>query len=101
MKMNMKLEQTKVFQTWFDDLPDNIQIKVKTYINRVMEGNTSDCRPVGEGITEIKIFFQKGYRVYYTIINRKIVLLLLCGGHKDSQENDIKRAKKIKKLLEA
>lgn len=94
-------QQTAIFEKWFAKLPSNVKEKIAEYIDRVLHGNTSCCEPVGEGITEIKINYQKGYRVYYTVINGRTVLLLLCGGDKKSQPGDIKNAKKIKRMLEA
>lgn len=78
----------------------NIQDKITTYIDRVLFGNSSRCESVGSGVYEIKIDYQKGYRVYYTIIKGKAVMLLLCGGNKDTQPSDIKKAIEIKKYLE-
>lgn len=96
----MQIEQTDVYEEWFLSLPDSVSIKIKTYVLRVQAGNTSNCKSVGDGVYEIRVNYQKGYRVYYTIKNKKLVLLLLCGGDKKSQKDDIKRAKKIKKELE-
>ena len=66
-------------------------------INRIMsaqEGTFGDCEPVGEGISEMRIFVGPGYRVYYTR-RGEVVYLLLCGGNKSSQKRDIKLAKSI------
>ena len=97
---NMKREQTVAFSKWFDKLCATVQDKIVDYIDRVLCGNTSNCESVGKGVYEIKINYQKGYRVYYTMLQGKAVLLLLCGGHKDKQQNDIKHAHAIKKYLE-
>ena len=92
-------QQTKLFQKWFDSLSDNIQDKVVDYIDRALSGNFNNCKSVGKGVFEIKINYQKGYRVYYTIYNNKAILLLLCGGDKKTQKNDIKLAYEIKNSL--
>ncbi len=92
--------QTKIFEKWFKKLSANIQDKIAAYIDRVLGENFSNCEPVGEGVSEIKINYQKGYRVYFTFIDRQAILLLLCGGDKKSQEKDIKLAKEIKRYLE-
>ncbi|MCR4821231.1 MAG: type II toxin-antitoxin system RelE/ParE family toxin [Elusimicrobiales bacterium] len=98
--ISLKKEQTVIFEKWFAKLPSNVKEKIADYIDRFLNGNTSCCEPVGEGISEIKVNYQKGYRVYYTVINGRTVLLLICGGDKKSQPDDIKRAKKIKRMLE-
>lgn len=92
-------QQTKIYQKWFDNLSDNVQDKIVEYIDRVLVGNFNNCKFVGEGIYEIKIDYQKGYRVYYTIYNNKAYLLLLIGGDKKTQSKDIEFAKEIKNYL--
>jgi putative addiction module killer protein len=57
-----------IFEKWFLNLDINIQIKVNDYIDRVAQRNTSNCKSVGKGVSEIRINYQKGYRVYYTNI---------------------------------
>ena len=91
---------TEIFKKWYKKLPDDIKILVDTYISRVLNNNTSCCKPVGEGVSEIRIKVKKGYRVYYTVRNGRTVLLLICGGDKKSQKDDIKIAKRIKRMLE-
>ena len=58
------------------------------------EGNFGDCEPVGDGISEMRIFVGAGYRVYYTR-RGEVVYLLLCAGSKSSQKRDIKLAKSV------
>ena len=96
----MKREQTVLFAKWFDKLCATVQDKIADYIDRVLSGNISNCKSVGKGVYEIKINYQKGYRVYYTMWQGKTVLLLLCGGHKGTQKADIKQAHAIKEYLE-
>lgn len=98
--INMKREQTVLFSKWFNKLCATVQDKIADYIDRVLCGNTSNCKSVGQGVYEIKINYQKGYRVYYTIFQGKTVLLLLCGGHKGTQRADIQQAHEIKAYLE-
>lgn len=57
-----------------------------------MAGNFGDCKPVGEGISELRVDIGTGYRVYYGQHGR-VLVILLCGGDKSSQQTDIKRAK--------
>jgi len=80
------------FVEWLDSLRDT---KAKTNINkrldRVSLGNLGDYRSVGEGVCELRIDYGPGYRVYFGQIGSTIVLLL-CGGNKSTQEQDIRRA---------
>lgn len=68
-------------------------------IQRLAQGNAGDVKPVGEGISELRINHGVGYRVYY-ILRDEEVIALLCGGDKDSQDRDIARAKKLARGLE-
>ena len=96
MLVDMK---TKIFEKWFLYLPENIKEIIGTYINRIKQGNFSNCKSVGNGIYELKINYQKGYRVYYTLLQSKTTLLLLIGGDKKSQNKDIPLAIKLIELL--
>jgi putative addiction module killer protein len=74
------------------------------YIDRVLDGNTSNCKPAGEGISELRIDFQKGYRVFYTMSKGAIVILLAGSdksGNQKKQTKDIALAKKLKNYLKA
>jgi putative addiction module killer protein len=63
-----------------------------------LDEHLGDCEPVGDGIRELKVNFAKGYRIYFKEIDGKIIVLLI-GGDKSTQQNDIKKAKKIWKIL--
>ncbi|MDR3257045.1 MAG: type II toxin-antitoxin system RelE/ParE family toxin [Endomicrobium sp.] len=93
--------KTRIFEEWFLYLPENVKKIVGTYINRVKQGNFSNCKSVGGGIYEIKVNYQKGYRVYYMLLENKTILLLLIGGNKKSQNKDINLAIKLNELLKA
>lgn len=81
------------FEAWLNKLKDHQGVAaIKIRLNRVKLGNLGDTKPVGNSVYELKIKFGPGYRVYYSQIGKKI-LLLLCGGDKRSQEKDIKIAK--------
>ena len=67
---------------------------IYTRIRRLTKGNPGDVKPVGEGILEMRIEYGPGYRVYYKDAGKEIVILL-CGGDKSTQEQDIFKAKKI------
>lgn len=80
------------FDEWFDSFRD---VKTKTIINkrlnRLSLGSLGDYRSVGEGVCELRIDFGPGYRIYYGQIGTAIVLLL-CGGDKSTQDQDIRKA---------
>jgi putative addiction module killer protein len=81
------------FTDWLNDLRDVIGRKrILARISRLQDGNYGDCEPVGEGVSELRLFFGSGYRVYIGERDNDLVILL-CGGDKDSQDNDIERAK--------
>jgi putative addiction module killer protein len=81
-----------VFGEWLSSLNDDrAAAKIAVRIDRLAAGNFGDCKPVGEGVCELRIDWGPGYRVYYAVAGRRCVLLL-CGGDKRRQSADIKRA---------
>ncbi len=88
------IEKTDEFDKWFRKLKDRIaKAKILVRIQRIQEnGNFGDCQPVGDGISELRVHFGKGYRVYFKDQNGRLVLLLI-GGDKSTQSNDIEMAK--------
>lgn len=79
--------------SWIDSLKDKKgQQRIRTRIRRLAEGHYGDCNSVGEGVLELRMFFGPGYRVYFCEDADNIVVLL-CGGDKDTQSQDIKNAK--------
>jgi putative addiction module killer protein len=90
-----EVQKTDEFDKWLLGLADqNAQARIASRIERLGLGNRGDVKPVGAGISEMRIPYGPGYRVYFKQTG-KIVLLLLCGGDKSTQEKDIKRAKQI------
>lgn len=80
------------FNKWLDSLQDRqARARIRTRINRVRLGNIGDCRSVGGGVLELKIDYGPGYRVYCGQFGTKLVILL-CGGEKSSQSDDIRKA---------
>ncbi|MBS3029855.1 MAG: type II toxin-antitoxin system RelE/ParE family toxin [Dolichospermum sp. DET50] len=80
------------FDDWFDNLRDiKAQIKINKRLNRVNLGNLGDYRALREGVFELKIDYGSGYRIYFGQIGTTIVLLL-CGGDKSTQDQDIHQA---------
>lgn len=81
------------FNEWFDAIRDTqTQDRIQARLARLEDGNMGDCRPVGEGVSELRLHFGKGYRIYFGQIGNTIILLL-CGGDKSSQKQDISQAK--------
>jgi putative addiction module killer protein len=91
----MKIRRTSVYKKWINGLRDSrARYRILTRIKRLEEGNPGDVEPVGEGISELRIHYGPGYRVYYKDTDMEIVILL-CGGDKTTQQEDIARAKQI------
>jgi putative addiction module killer protein len=90
------IEKTSEFDKWLRKLKDNrAKAKILFRIQRIEEhGNFGDCEPVGQGISELRIHYAKGYRVYLKA-HDNVIILLLHGGNKSSQQKDILKAKKI------
>jgi len=81
------------FRNWLRSLKDvKARARIRARINRIRLGNFGDCKSVGSGVSEFRIDYGPGYRVYFGRVGEKIVLLL-CGGTKRNQEKDINLAK--------
>ena len=88
----VEIRQTEVYARWFRRLRDRqARVRIDNRIRRLSLGNPGDVRPVGEGVSEIRIDYGPGYRVYFAQRGETLVVLL-AGGDKDSQERDILRA---------
>jgi putative addiction module killer protein len=82
-----------LFARWLEELADRqARVRIKTRIDRVSLGNFGDVEPVGEVVSELRIDWGPGYRVYFARVG-KTILLLLCGGDKRTQRRDIENAK--------
>jgi len=91
------LKQTAQFKKWLKSLKDSrAKAKIAQRIQRLKLGNAGDVKPVGGGISELRVDYGPGYRVYYTQ-EGKVIYLVLNGGTKKTQEGDIREAKKIAK----
>jgi len=89
------VRQTEAFSAWLKQLRDaRARAKIIARIQRLEEGNAGDVAPVGDGVSEMRIHFGPGYRVYYITRGTELILLL-CGGDKSSQQRDIEAAKKL------
>ena len=83
------------FEEWLDDLDDKRAVaRVLARLARVRRGNLGDCKPVGEGVSELRVDYGPGYRVYFGQKGRTLVVLL-CGGDKRTQDRDIRLAKQF------
>ncbi|MEP7348781.1 MAG: type II toxin-antitoxin system RelE/ParE family toxin [Sphingorhabdus sp.] len=92
-----RIERTAEFEIWLDGLRDErAQFKIAQRLFRLEGGNPGDWKPVGDGVSEMRIDYGPGYRVYYTIRDR-VVYILLCGSDKRDQDRAIKLAKELAK----
>ena len=95
--MKYEIEKTEIFDKWLKKLKDRrAVVAITKRLGRAKLGNFGDVEPVGEGVSEMRIFTGPGYRLYYTIRERTIIFML-CGGDKSSQKKDIKKAKVLAK----
>jgi putative addiction module killer protein len=94
------IRKTEVFAKWVDNLKDlRARARVLARIERLAMGNPGDVKPVGEGVSELRISYGPGYRVYFKKKGRKLIVLL-AGGDKGSQSRDIKTALRLARNLE-
>jgi putative addiction module killer protein len=95
----IEVRQTEEFSVWLHDLNDpNAVARVVARIRRMERGNPGDVKSVGDGVTEIRIPYGPGYRVYHLQCGAQVVILL-CGGDKRMQRRDIKRAQMLAETL--
>ncbi len=89
----MEVRQTPVFSDWMAALRDHrARAKIAARIDRLALGNPGDVAPVGEGVSELRIHYGPGYRVYF-ITRSQTLVVLLCGGDKSTQTKNVKAAK--------
>jgi putative addiction module killer protein len=91
----LEIIKSATFDRWLGRLPDRrAAARVQVRIDRLAGGNPGDVKPVGGGVSELRIPYGPGYRVYY-LQDGERVILLLCGGDKSTQEKDIRHARQI------
>lgn len=89
------IDQTGAFKSWIKNLKDKAgAARINTRLLRLQRGNFGDHHSVGDGVSELRFMFGPGYRVYFALLNEDIILLI-AGGDKSSQFDDIDKAKQI------
>jgi putative addiction module killer protein len=95
----IEIRKTGIFAKWLDGLHDiRARARILVRIERLAAGNPGDVKAVGEGVSELRIDYGPGYRVYYRKHGRKVVILL-AGGDKSTQAKDIKTALRLAQNL--
>ncbi len=95
----MRVQTTKVYLDWINSLNDRVgRARIQVRVDRLVHGNPGQHRALTDGVCELKIDFGPGYRVYYTE-RSGVVVVLLAGGDKSSQQKDIKTAISLAKRL--
>ena len=94
-----EVRKTEIYVKWLDGLRDTrARARVLVRVERLATGNPGDVRPVGEGVSELRIDYGPGYRVYFKQQSRMIVVLL-AGGDKRTQSRDIETARRLARNL--
>jgi putative addiction module killer protein len=95
----LNIRKTELFSRWLDGLRDSeARAKILVRLERLANGNPGDVKSVGEGVSELRVNYGPGYRVYYKQQNKKLIILL-AGGNKNTQAKDIKKAISIARDL--
>ena len=97
--MEYEIEKTESFDKWLKKLRDRKAVlAITARLDRAKLDNFGDVEPVGDGVSEMRIFLSPGYRLYFTIRDNKIIFML-CGGDKSTQKKDIKKAQEIAQTI--
>ena len=95
----MDMRRTDVFDGWLRGLRDTrATARIALRLDRLAHGNPGDVKPVGEGVSELRIDYGPGYRIYF-VRRGEALVILLCGGDEGSQDRDIARAKAIARTV--
>jgi putative addiction module killer protein len=95
----IEIRETNTFKKWFSSLKDKrAKARIDVRIKRVSLGNFGDVEPVGNGVSELRIDYGAGYRVYF-VKRENIIVILLCGGDKSTQSKDIQKAHELAQRL--
>jgi putative addiction module killer protein len=91
----IQIQQTETYAKWFAGVRDRVtRARIDIRIRRLSLGNAGDTKPVGEGVSELRVDHGPGYRVYF-IQRGEVVIVLLAGGDKSTQDKDIRNAKAL------
>ena len=91
----IQIQQTETYAKWFAGLRDRVaRARIDIRIRRLSLGNAGDTKPVGEGVSELRVDHGPGYRIYF-IQRGEVVIVLLAGGDKSTQDKDIRNAKAL------
>ena len=91
----IQIQQTETYAKWFAGLRDRVaRARIDIRIRRLSLGNAGDTKPVGEGVSEVRVDHGPGYRIYF-IQRGEVVIVLLAGGDKSTQDKDIRNAKAL------
>lgn len=97
----LTVRQTQAFQDWLDALKDlRAQVRIAARLRLAEAGNLGDWKRVGDDVSEMRVDFGPGYRLYFTR-RGSVLIVVLAGGDKSTQARDIKRAQRILKQLES
>ena len=95
----IEIRETETYTRWFERLRDRqAKARINIRIKRLSMGNPGEVKAVGEGVSELKLTYGPGYRVYFIQVGQEFVVLL-AGGDKSSQSDDIELAKKLAREL--
>ncbi len=95
----IEIRQTEVYSRWYNNLRDRqARARIDVRIRRLSLGNPGDVKPVGEGVSELRIDYGPGYRIYF-VRHGQTLIILLAGGDKDTQDRDIKTALELAREL--
>jgi putative addiction module killer protein len=95
----IEIRQTETYANWFDSLRDRkARARIDIRIRRLSLGNPGDVKPIGSGVSELRIDYGPGYRVYF-VHRGPMLIILLAGGDKRTQERDIKKALELARAL--
>jgi putative addiction module killer protein len=95
----LEVRQTNMYSEWFEALRDRTaKTRIDIRVRRLSLGNAGDVKPVGEGVSELRVDHGPGYRVYFVQM-ADVYIVLLAGGDKSTQEKDIRKAKALAREL--
>jgi len=95
----IEIRRTRIFSDWLDGLRDrDARARIQIRLDRLALGNPGDVKPVGGGVSELRIAYGPGYRVYF-VRRGNMLVILLCGGDKSSQSRDIATARSLAENL--